>query len=245
MDTDVLDMPAPEIVTHADDETNLAPHGRDGDGNPLAPYGLKVDGTPRKSAAGRQAGDGRGILGGGGRHGGSRAGRRPRKRAAKGAAKATAPRPTRAKPPAKVDYVKLLSGAVATAGGGVQFLSRWISPDKPKWARARELMAADGAALTLHAVPIGTALADVVAQEPAVVAWLERASNVSPWVRVGAACLPLLAQLGANHEIVNPGTLGAIPREELLAWAEQVLAQAGYTVQAPSEAAPTPDAHAA
>jgi hypothetical protein len=235
---DTIEMAYPDVISpDAEQEATNAPHGRDSEGNPLAPYGLKVDGTPRRTASGRRAGSG--VLGGV-RHGESRTRRRAKKRTAQ---KAAAPRPARPKPSTPVDYSELLSAGVGMLGAGMSKLGRAITAKRPQ---LRSAVMADGIAFQAHADSLGKALNEAAGREPAFAAWLDRLNSASPWAGVAFASLPLLAQVLVNHDIVTPGMLGTLPREQLRAWAEQMLNQAGYTVAPPPEQAPpAPQASAA
>jgi hypothetical protein len=80
----------------------------------------------------------------------------------------------------------------------------------------KPVFAADAAAITVHALPIASALDDLAHEDAAVAAVLERVLQVGPYGALLAAVAPLVLQVLANHEAIPPGTLGTIPPDQLI-----------------------------
>ena len=81
----------------------------------------------------------------------------------------------------------------------------------------RPVLAADAAAVSVHAPPIASALNDLAHERPEVAAVLDKVLQVGPYGIVLAAVMPLALQLLANHGGIPPGALGTTPPEKLLA----------------------------
>jgi hypothetical protein len=83
-----------------------------------------------------------------------------------------------------------------------------------------EDFALDGAALSMHAPGIASALNDLANDNPAVGAALERIMSVGPYGAILGAMIPLAMQIAANHKAVPDAVArgaGAMPREEFRA----------------------------
>jgi hypothetical protein len=80
----------------------------------------------------------------------------------------------------------------------------------------KPVLAADSAAITVHAPPIASALNDLAHERPEVAAVLDKVLQVGPYGIVIAAVAPLAFQILCNHGALPPGALGTTPPEQLL-----------------------------
>jgi hypothetical protein len=81
----------------------------------------------------------------------------------------------------------------------------------------KPVLAADAAAISVHAPPIASALNDLAHERPEVAAVLDRILQVGPYGIVIAAVAPLALQILCNHGGIPPGALGTTPPDKLLA----------------------------
>ena len=97
----------------------------------------------------------------------------------------------------------------------------------------------DSMAFSLHGEAVAVALADTAETVPAVAALLERAGKVGPYGALVTAMTPLVVQLAANHNMIRPGMMGTLDRENLFATvAPDAYAQARAAQQARDDALP-------
>lgn len=96
---------------------------------------------------------------------------------------------------------------------------------------------ADAAAVITHAPPIADALHALALERPEVARVLDAVLAVGPYGAVIAAVLPLVVQLLHNHGVISVPmavSLGATPKDELLAMLGQPASANGGSGAAPS-----------
>lgn len=152
-----------------------------------APYGYKADGTPRKSAGGRP----------------------PTKGKAAGPKKRTqAPRRTSTSKTSGPNYGDAVLGLLQIPASLLAVVARFTG---------RKSLAADSAAIQLHARGLADAAHQTAQSDPRLAAVLEKALQLGPYGLLLGAGLPLAYQLMANHGAfpVIP-ELGVMDPDELL-----------------------------
>lgn len=165
--------------------------------DPDAPWGRRADGSP-KAKPGRPAGTPDGAPR-------TRTTQR-RRMTAPAPPKRTAPK--RTAKPTMPDYVPGLVG-IAQVVAAPLMIAGLKSP----------ALAADAAALTLHAEPIAQAMQATAEQVPAFAAVLDKVLTVGPYGALLAAVMPLAVQVMANHGLLPPPVaqaMGAQSPEALL-----------------------------
>jgi hypothetical protein len=176
----------------------INPEFSDGPGiDPKAPYGRKADGTP-KAKPGRPAGT---------------PDKNPRTRTTQRRRTMTAAPPKRREPkksgrPAVPDYRP-----------GILGITQVIAAPLMVAGLKSPVLAADAAAITLHAEPLADALQATAEQVPQFAAALDKVLTVGPYGALLAAVLPLAVQVMANHRVIpEPAAhaMGAMTPDELM-----------------------------
>lgn len=168
-----------------EDESVVAPHGRDDDGTPKAPYGYKEDGNPRKSNRGRRSG--------------ATVAAPPRKSDRNVKAGARPKGRTRNETKGQLlELVGLVTTPLATAGH---------SPAVQKKLGDRHAMALAGDAVIIEALAPDFVdgvllLAD---RKPGILAWMDKAEDAAPAILMAKAAATMVKALVQNHMNPDPG----------------------------------------
>lgn len=184
--------PAEEAREHPVDGINAT--FSDG-ADPEAPYGRKADGTP-KAKPGRPSGT---------------PDSQPRTRQRR---RVTAPAPRRttktsSSKPQMPNYVP-----------GIMGILQLVAAPLAVAGLKNPAIAADAAALTLHAEPLAVAMQETAEQVPPFAQLLDKVLTVGPYGALLAAAMPLMVQVCANHGLIPPEAaraMGAQSPEELMA----------------------------
>jgi len=83
----------------------------------------------------------------------------------------------------------------------------------------------DVGAINLHWPKISEEIAKIADQEEAVAKIIDPLLQVGPYAGLIAAVLPLVIQIGVNHNRVSPGAMGTVPGSALGSQIEAALAQ--------------------
>lgn len=202
-----------------EDESVIAPHGRDDQGVPLAPYGYKDDGNPRKSNRGR-------------RSGGSVAA--PPKKAEKNVRSGSRPK-SRTRQETKnqlLELVSVVTTPLATAGH---------SPLVQKRLGERHAMALAGDAVIIEALApdFMDGLLLYADRKPGILAWMDKAEDAAPAILMARAGLTIIKAIAQNH--MNPdaqlaaaaGTMVKVKAARYAAAIEQEAAALGLVEDEP------------
>lgn len=176
--------------------------------DPDAPYGRRADGTP-KSKPGRKPGSEQ----------------PPTAAAAPPRISAGARKKTTAK--GAVDYRPGIAGVLQLV----------VTPLAIAGQR-NEALAADAAALSIHAGPLIEAVNDLAQEQPAVASALDRLLAAGPYGALIGAVIPLAVQIMANHKVVPPEAAQALGAQD----PADLAAQLQRKTQQPPAPAPAPAA---
>lgn len=165
-----------------EDESVVAPHGRDDNGVPKAPFGYKEDGNPRKSNRGRRSGDTVAA---------------PPKKAEKNTRASARPR-ARSKQQTKDQLLELVGEFTAAVAKGAD--------SRPIRAKIGDRHAG---AIMGHAVIVQAVAPDILdgvilaaEKRPGLLAWMDKAEEAAPALLIGKALATLTAAIVHNH--INP-----------------------------------------
>lgn len=166
----------------AEDESVIAPHGRDDDGVPKAPYGYKEDGNPRKSNRGRRPGPGVAA---------------PPKKDTKNVRSGSRPK-SRTKQQTKDQLLELVGEVTAAVAKGAD--------SKPVRAKLGDRHAG---AIMGHAVILQAVAPDILdgvimmaEKKPGLLAWMDKAEDAAPALLIAKGLATVVVAMAQNH--VNP-----------------------------------------
>ena len=164
----------------SDDESVVAPHGRDDQGVPLAPYGYTQEGNPRKGNRGRRAGVAA-----------------PQKKAEKNTKVGARPK-SRTKAQTKHQLMELVGELTAAVAKGADAA--------PVRARIGDRHAG---AIMGHALIVQATASDVLdgvilmsEKRPGLLAWMDKAEDAAPALLVAKGLATMAAAIVQNH--LNP-----------------------------------------
>lgn len=192
----------------SDDESVLAPHGRDENGTPLAPYGLKVDGNPRKSRRGAAPGS----KGNAGSSGASSA--------PKGATRLSMTDKQRKE--SLLGYSAILSQSLIGASMAKPIVGRIGQ-------KQADALACDGLVLGSASEALVDGLIHLSQYKPGVLAWVDKAEESSPYLQLAMVGAQIGAAFVRNH-LAPDARMAKAARDQMLGQAQQ-MAQDG--AQAP------------
>ena len=163
----------------ADDEKTKAPHGRDEQGTPLAPYGYKVNGDPKISNRGRAPA--------------------PPKKGTKNTRSGQQPR-GRTHSETRTQLIELF-GMVTTPLAAAS-----DSPVVRKRLGDRQAMALAGDALIIdaYAPPLVDGVMKLAESKPGLLAWMDKAEDVAPYLMLAQVTGQLAKTLIGNHLAPDP-----------------------------------------
>jgi hypothetical protein len=134
---------------------------------------------------------------------------------------------------AKVDYATPIVSLFSIPSGACALAAAQLK-SKP--------LAADAAAIDMHAPQIAQAFDQLAQEQPQVAAVLDKVLQGGPYVIVFAACLPLVLQLTTNHGMTPPGIMGAVHPDALVArYAAQIGVSPNGDTRPPGTDAGNPD----
>jgi hypothetical protein len=168
------------VAENQQDESVVAPHGRDEQGVPKAPYGYTQDGNPRKGNRGRRAG----IAA-------------PQKKTEKNVKAGTRPK-SRTRAQTKHQLMELVGElTAAVAKGADSAVVRSRIGDR------------HAGAIMGHAVIVQAVAPDFLdglileaEQRPGLLAWMDKAEEAAPKVMMAKALMTMVGAMAQNH--VNP-----------------------------------------
>lgn len=199
------------------DESVLAPHGRDENGTPLAPFGLKVDGTPRKSRRGASPGS-KGNTGTSGASRGSSGSRSATKLSLT----------DRQRKEALMGYSAILSQGLIG-----------ISMAKPVTNRIgqkqSDALACDGLVLSSASEALVDGLIHLSQFKPGVLAWVDKAEENSPYLQLAMVGAQIGAAFVRNHLSPDP-RMAKAARDQMLGQAQQMAQESAQASSVPPEA---------
>jgi hypothetical protein len=210
-----------------EDETKIAPHGRDEFGEPKTPYGKNLDGTPRKSNRGARPGQ-------------RRAGGRT-----KGPAKKAQHSPTDEQRKAALCQL----GEMAITGPLVA-----LSVAPPVVSRIgqeqADAFAGDAVILTQFMPHLADGLIVLSQSKPAALAWLDTVEEKAPFLLLASVGVQLVKALANNHMNPNPNLAAAgrlqaqMNQEMMIREIERQAAEMGINVngEEPTTVIPTEEA---
>jgi hypothetical protein len=170
-------------------EKELAPHGRDDDGEPKAPYGYLVNGLPRRSNRGARAGQGKG---------------KPTSRKSPGSSSALpdAPAPTSKTDIERRDaliYLGEMLVVTPLVAASVAPPIRSAIGDHQAGA-----LAGDGVIIAHFLPAVADGLVVLSQTKPNLLSWLDRMDDGAPWILLAHAGFQLSKALVGNHLRPDP-----------------------------------------
>lgn len=182
-----------------EDESVVAPHGRDEGGTPLAPFGYKTDGNPRLSNRGRPPANA-----------GPKVAAPAKKSAGGGGGKAAAKKPARTARETR-DQLLGLADMVLTpmAAAGLSPVIRSRIGDKQG-----DALAGDAIILQSAAPALVEGVMAYAERKPGLLAWMDRAEDAAPALLLAKALAGVAVAIGRNH---------MAPSRELAAGARSML----------------------
>ena len=164
------------------EESVVAPHGRDAENVPKAPYGYNQDGNPRKSNRGRRAGGGVSA---------------PQKKTEKNVKAGSRPK-SRSRDETKYQLMELVGELTASVAKGAD-----TAPVRAKIGD-RHADAIMGHAVIVQAVAPDVLDGVILAAEkkPGLLAWMDKAEQAAPMVLIAKGLATLTAAIVQNH--MNP-----------------------------------------
>lgn len=165
----------------AEDESKLAPHGRDEQGVPLTPFGKNLDGTPRKSNRGARPGQ---------KRGGGRTKTRP-------GAKSNSPTDIQRK------AMLCQLGEMAITGPLVALSA--APPVVSKFGQEQaDAFAGDAVIITQFLPHVADGLIVLSQSKPGTLAWLDQVEEKAPFLLLASVGVQLVKALANNHMNPNP-----------------------------------------
>lgn len=196
------------------EQTTVAPNGQGPVDDPDAPHGRDEQGVPLAPF---------------GHH--SRTGR-PKKTAAGAKPRGQSSAPTRraARRPSRRASPSYKEGVLGYLSAAAFALSMA--------GRNNPLLAADAAAVAIHAEDIATAVDELARERSEIAAALDKLLQAGPYAVLVTAVAPLALQVLANRRMIEPGQLGTVPPEQLVAAAGMSMSEAMANA---SQQGPAPD----
>ncbi len=110
-------------------------------------------------------------------------------------------------------------------------VSNSVPKDKPE---LRTALLADSAAIAMYAKPIGKGAAELAVNDPRFAKVLDKVIQAGPYGVLLIPVFQLGAQLAANHKVIEPGVLGTVESDALIASVVAEEERSGETDKSPT-----------
>jgi len=170
-----------------DDESKVAPHGRNDDGSPKTPFGVNLDGTPRKSNRGARPGQRRGG-----------AGRSKSRPGVKSTSASDAQRKAMLCQLGEMTFI----GPLAALSVAPPIVSRFGKEQA-------DALAGDAVILQEYMPHVADGLIVLSQSKPGALTWLDQVEEKAPFLLLASVGVQLTKALVNNHLNPNPALANA------------------------------------